>query len=64
MSPHNNPRGIRVKLALWILALAALAALPASALEWRWSYQGEGVTALGSFTTTEEMVKILLPILS
>jgi hypothetical protein len=53
MSPHNNPRGIRVKLALWILALAALAALPASALEWRWSYQGEGVTASGSFTTTD-----------
>ena len=28
-------------------------ALPASALEWRWSYQGEGVTAAGAFTTTD-----------
>lgn len=53
MSPHNDQRGIRLKLALLFFGLAALAALPAEALEWRWSYQGEGVTASGSFTTTD-----------
>jgi hypothetical protein len=30
-----------------------LCALPAEALEWRWSYQGEGVTASGSLTTKD-----------
>jgi hypothetical protein len=42
-----------LRLALLLVALAALTALPAEALEWRWSYQGEGVTASGSFTTTD-----------
>jgi hypothetical protein len=42
-----------LKLALSLVTLAALVALPAEALEWRWSYQGEGVAALGSFTTTD-----------
>ena len=30
-----------------------LIACPAEALEWRWSYQGEGVMALGALTTTD-----------
>ncbi len=42
-----------MKLVLLLSGLAVLAALPASALEWRWSYQGEGVTAGGAFTTTD-----------
>ena len=42
-----------MKLALLLVSLAALVALPAEALEWRWSYQGEGVTASGSFTTSD-----------
>ena len=53
MSPHNNRQGIGLKLAFLLVALAALAPIPAEALEWRWSYQGEGVTASGSFTTTD-----------
>ena len=44
---------IRLKLALFLLTGAALAALPAEALEWKWSYQGEGVTASGAFTTKD-----------
>ena len=42
-----------MKLALLLVSLAALVALPAEALEWRWSYQGEGVAASGSFTTKD-----------
>ena len=42
-----------MKLVLFLLTGAALAALPAEALEWRWSYQGEGVTASGAFTTKD-----------
>lgn len=42
-----------MKLALSLLTGAALAALPAEALEWKWSYQGEGVTASGAFTTKD-----------
>ena len=42
-----------MKLALFLLTGAALAALPAEAREWRWSYQGEGVTASGAFTTKD-----------
>jgi hypothetical protein len=42
-----------LKLALLLVSLAALVALPAEALEWRWSYQGEGVTASGAFTTKD-----------
>lgn len=42
-----------MKLALFLLIGAALAALPADASEWRWSYQGEGVTASGVFTTKD-----------
>jgi hypothetical protein len=53
MCPRNRWRGIRLKLALSIVSLAALFALPADALEWRWSYQGEGVAASGSFTTKD-----------
>src|ERR1700722_6989419 len=45
----NGPRGIRLKLAFSLITFAALVALPAEALEWRWSYQGEGGTASGSF---------------
>src|SRR5271167_3738085 len=53
MSSHNDQRGIRLKLALLLVGLAALVALPAEALEWRWSYQGEGVEASGAFTTKD-----------
>jgi hypothetical protein len=53
MSSYNDQRGICLKLALLLVSLAALVALPAEALEWRWSYQGEGVTASGSFTTSD-----------
>jgi hypothetical protein len=42
-----------LKLGLAFVIAAALVALPADALEWRWSYQGEGVAASGSFTTTD-----------
>jgi len=42
-----------LKLALSLAGLAIFAALPASALEWRWNYQGEGVTASGSLTTKD-----------
>jgi hypothetical protein len=42
-----------LKLALLLAILAALFACPAEALEWRWSYQGEGVTASGVFTTKD-----------
>jgi hypothetical protein len=49
----NGRRGIRLKLAFSLITFAALIALPAEALEWRWSYQGEGVTASGSFTTED-----------
>jgi hypothetical protein len=53
MSSHNDQRGIRLRLALSLVTLAALIACPAEALEWRWSYQGEGVAASGSFTTSD-----------
>ena len=51
--PHNDHWGIGLKLALSLVILAMLIALPAEALEWRWSYQGEGVTASGAFTTKD-----------
>ena len=41
-----------MKLAL-ALAIAAPFAFPAEALEWRWGYQGEGVSASGAFTTKD-----------
>ena len=49
----NGRRGIRLKLAFSLITFAALIALPAEALEWRWTYQGEGVTASGSFATKD-----------
>jgi hypothetical protein len=42
-----------LKLALSLLIGATLLARPAEALEWRWSYQGEGVAASGTFTTKD-----------
>ncbi len=42
-----------MKLVLSLLIGASLIALPAEALEWRWSYQGEGVAASGAFTTKD-----------
>jgi hypothetical protein len=38
---------------LLVAASAALMAHSAEPSEWRWSYQGEGVTASGSFTTLD-----------
>jgi len=42
-----------LRFARFLLIGAALFAESAEALEWRWSYQGEGVTASGTFTTTD-----------
>ena len=42
-----------MRLALSLLIGAALVAQSAEALEWRWSYQGEGVAASGAFTTKD-----------
>jgi hypothetical protein len=42
-----------VRLALSLLIGAALVGPSAEALEWRWGYQGEGVTASGAFTTKD-----------
>ena len=42
-----------MKFAFSLLIAAMLIALPAEALEWRWSYQGEGVSASGAFTTKD-----------
>jgi hypothetical protein len=42
-----------LKFAPTLAIAAALVALPAEALEWRWSYQGEGVAASGVFTTKD-----------
>jgi hypothetical protein len=53
MASRNGRRGIRLKLVLSLLIAAMLIAPPAEALEWRWSYQGEGVTASGSLTTKD-----------
>jgi hypothetical protein len=42
-----------LKFAFSLFIAAMLVALPAEALEWRWSYQGEGVTASGVLTTKD-----------
>jgi hypothetical protein len=42
-----------LKFAPTLAIAAALVALPAEALEWRWSYQGEGIAASGVFTTKD-----------
>src|SRR5271156_6941919 len=42
-----------LKFGLALVIAAVLVALPAEALGWRWSYQGEGIAASGSFTTTD-----------
>ena len=42
-----------MKLGLALVIAAAFVALPAEALEWLWSYQGEGVAASGAFTTKD-----------
>jgi hypothetical protein len=43
-----------LKLALSFLIGSALIARSAEALEWRWSYQGVGVAASGTFTTRDK----------
>jgi hypothetical protein len=42
-----------LKFAFSLLIGTALIARSAEASEWRWSYQGEGVTASGAFTTKD-----------
>jgi hypothetical protein len=42
-----------VKFALSFLIAGAFVTERAEALEWRWSYQGEGVAASGAFTTKD-----------
>ena len=49
----DHRRGICLKLALSLLIGAAFVAQNAEALEWRWSYQGEGIAASGAFTTKD-----------
>jgi hypothetical protein len=45
--------GLPLKLALLVLIGATLLVERAEALEWRWSYQGEGVVASGGLTTKD-----------
>jgi hypothetical protein len=42
-----------LKFSLLLLLGSALIARKAEALEWRWSYQGDGVVASGAFTTKD-----------
>jgi hypothetical protein len=42
-----------VKLAFFLALSVALLASGAQASEWKWSYQGEGVAASGTFTTKD-----------
>ncbi len=42
-----------MKFALPLVLVVALVASSAKASEWRWSYEGEGVTASGAFTTKD-----------
>ena len=46
-------RGISLKLAFSLALAGALLAFPADALEWKWSYQGEGVAASGTLITRD-----------
>jgi hypothetical protein len=50
---YRGRGAIRLKLATILLVGAALIAERAEALEWRWSYRGEGVAASGKFTTKD-----------
>ena len=50
---RGTAQGIPLKLALSLAIAASLVACSAEALEWRWSYQGEGVEASGAFTTKD-----------
>ncbi len=45
--------GIQLKFAISIMVGAALFASRAEALQWRWSYAGEGVAASGTLTTKD-----------
>jgi len=42
-----------LRLAVSLLIAAAIVAQSAEALEWKWSYHGEGVEASGAFTTRD-----------
>src|SRR5690348_11234022 len=53
-SPPRTAWGLSLKLALSLLIGAMLVAGSAEAATWRWSYQGEGVAASGTFVTTDE----------
>ena len=53
MTPSRRPPDIRLKFAFILPVASALFASRAEALEWRWSYQGEGVAASGTFTTKD-----------
>jgi hypothetical protein len=52
MFSHHDRRGIGLKFALSLLIAVSFVAR-AEASEWRWSYQGEGVSASGAFTTKD-----------
>ena len=52
MARRSSGWGIGLRLVLLLIG-AALVAGRAEALEWRWSYEGAGVSAAGSFTTKD-----------
>ncbi len=52
MARRSSGLGIGLRLVLLLIG-AALVAGRAEALEWRWSYEGVGVSASGSFTTKD-----------
>jgi hypothetical protein len=53
MSSLRCWRGSCLKFALILLIGAALLSESAEALDWRWSYRGEGVAASGTFVTKD-----------
>jgi len=52
MASRFSGWGVSLRLVLLLIG-AALVAGRADALEWRWSYEGAGVSASGSFTTKD-----------
>ena len=52
MASRFSGWGVGLRLVLLLIG-AALVAGRAEALEWRWSYEGAGVSASGSFTTKD-----------
>ena len=53
MSSARSSADIRLKFVFILPVACALFGSRAEALDWRWSYHGEGVSAAGSFTTRD-----------